>query len=392
MTTRHGAPLGRYLITTWDGGGNLPVALGVAEGLAERGHDVRLMAHSSIDKRCGRHGWRFRPFLHGPEFDSCRVADLSKEIESNLAQLWCNPALADDVLEELEAEPADVVAVDCVLYGAMCAAIASSTRSVGLFHLPYSTPFGGMPIGLDTLNPLRARLGLEPIATLGDVWKGLDLALVATPREFESTETFPAHVHHVGPILDGPPLMAGLDEEDLVMPSGREPLVLVSMSTSYQNQLETLHRITAALSELPVRVLLTSGPAVDPSSLHVPPNVTVRPYLPHERILPSVSVVITHAGLGTIMTSLRHGVPLLCIPMGRDQGLNAMTVQQLGAGRTLPPDASIVDIASCTAALLAKDAPERAAARKLASAFADYGGTTQAVNLIEAILPRNKST
>ncbi|CAA9410549.1 MAG: hypothetical protein AVDCRST_MAG75-2720 [uncultured Propionibacteriaceae bacterium] len=37
------------------------------------------------------------------------------------------------------------------------------------------------------------------------------------------------------------------------------------------------------------------------------------------------SVVITHAGHGSVLKSLAAGVPLVCVPMGRDQKDNTVT-------------------------------------------------------------------
>jgi hypothetical protein len=49
-------------------------------------------------------------------------------------------------------------------------------------------------------------------------------------------------------------------------------------------------------------------------------------------VLPSVDVVVSHAGLGTVTAALAHGVALVCHPFGRDQHLNAQRVEAVGAG------------------------------------------------------------
>ena len=49
-------------------------------------------------------------------------------------------------------------------------------------------------------------------------------------------------------------------------------------------------------------------------------------------ILPESTVVITHAGHGTVLKALAAGVPLVCVPMGRDQRDNTPGVLRLGAG------------------------------------------------------------
>jgi len=81
--------------------------------------------------------------------------------------------------------------------------------------------------------------------------------------------------------------------------------------------------------------------------------------------------VITHAGLGTVMTALAHGVPLLCVPLGRDQFFNAARVEALGAGRTIGADADADTIGQAIRALL-RDETARAAAKRMADAISVY--------------------
>ena len=47
---------------------------------------------------------------------------------------------------------------------------------------------------------------------------------------------------------------------------------------------------------------------------------------------PSTDLVITHGGHGTVSAALRHGVPVLCMPMGRDQREVAGSAVWQGAG------------------------------------------------------------
>jgi hypothetical protein len=65
---------------------------------------------------------------------------------------------------------------------------------------------------------------------------------------------------------------------------------------------------------------------VDRSGVRDPgANTQVARYVPHAEILPSASLVITHAGFRTTMAALGHGVPLFT-PLGRDQHFNAERV------------------------------------------------------------------
>jgi UDP:flavonoid glycosyltransferase YjiC (YdhE family) len=60
-------------------------------------------------------------------------------------------------------------------------------------------------------------------------------------------------------------------------------------------------------------------------------------YLPFGELLPQVSVLIHHGGIGTLSQALAAGVPQLLMPMGHDQPDNAMRLARLGAGASLTP-------------------------------------------------------
>jgi hypothetical protein len=74
-----------------------------------------------------------------------------------------------------------------------------------------------------------------------------------------------------------------------------DPLVLVSFSTSYMNQLALAQRVLDALAGLPVRALLTAGPALDAQALRIPANARTVAYIPHRTVLPHAALVVTHA-------------------------------------------------------------------------------------------------
>jgi UDP:flavonoid glycosyltransferase YjiC (YdhE family) len=58
------------------------------------------------------------------------------------------------------------------------------------------------------------------------------------------------------------------------------------MSSTYQEQYDSLERVAAALADLPVRGLVTAGPALDAAAISAPPNVTVVQSTPHNQVLP----------------------------------------------------------------------------------------------------------
>ena len=141
--------------------------------------------------------------------------------------------------------------------------------------------------------------------------------------------------------------------------------MLLTLSTTLQGQAEALPGLLDALASLPIRVLLTLGGVLAPDAVPAPGNVTVRGYLPHEAVLPHMAAVVTHAGMSTVATALAAGVPMVCVPQGRDQPLNAARVEELGAGLMIAADATPDELANAVQRVLADpdSAPRRSDSR-----------------------------
>jgi MGT family glycosyltransferase len=216
-------------------------------------------------------------------------------------------------------------------------------------------------LGLPKLNAARADLGLAPLRHVFDALDRCDRVLVMTSPSFDPPPPrLPENVRYVGPVLDDP---AWATSSQLALPRGHDPLVLVAMSSTYQAQQDLLNRVVDALAPLPVRGLVTLGPSLHPGEVHPAPNVVVVPSAPHADILPKAAAVITHGGHGTVIKALAAGVPLVCLPNGRDQGDNAARVVAAGAGLRLPRSSSAAAIRRTLQRVLGEPAFTRNARR-----------------------------
>jgi MGT family glycosyltransferase len=185
--------------------------------------------------------------------------------------------------------------------------------------------------------------------------------LVACPQEFDAAmPDLPANVRYVGAIRDAPP--AAERESPWGRPEG-QPRVLVAFSTTYQHQEDVLRLVATALAALPVQAIMTVGTVIDPGAIEPAPNVAMHRYLPHAALLPDCGLVVTHAGFGTVMAVLAHGVPLLCLPMGRDQHENAARVAACGAAMVLSAGAGVEEMRHAMQELLTTPAYQEAARR-----------------------------
>jgi UDP:flavonoid glycosyltransferase YjiC (YdhE family) len=116
------------------------------------------------------------------------------------------------------------------------------------------------------------------------------------------------------------------------------------------------------------------------------PGLTVLHDADHDEIMSRCDVVISHGGLGTALRALAHGVPMLLIPLGRDQHINAARVTYLGAGLTIPADSSPAQV-TATLSTLVGDPSSRAAAQTVADRLADEAADERALVAIGRLAP-----
>lgn len=411
-----------YLFATLDAGGAVPPVLSVAGALAERGHDVRVLSDPVMRTEVEAVGGRHVPWVHGPHRHvRAKDTDITKDWQARTPigamattrdGLMVGPAaeFARDTLDELGRQPADVVVSEMLLFGAMIAGQAAHVPVAVLFTTilplpgPGRPPFGpgfmparGIPgrmrdagVGrlsgalwnkaLPRLNETRAAHGLPPLGHVFDQIAGADRLVVLTSEAFDFPAAgLPAHVRYVGPRLADPAWV-----EEWIPPAGEQPLVLVGMSSTYQKHTRMLDRVAQALGRLPVRGLITTGPAVDPEEVNAPANVTVVRSAPHAQVLEHAAAVVTHAGHGTVIKALAQGVPVVALPIGRDQPDVAARLVASGAGLRLRPGSPARRIAAAVERVLHEPSFAAAAAR-LAEGIAEEVAQDRAVAELEAL-------
>ena len=169
-----------------------------------------------------------------------------------------------------------------------------------------------------------------------------------------------------------------------------DPLVYVtfgSVTGGFDVLNVVFERSLRALADLPVRVLLTTGHAVDPESLRPwPDNARVEQWWPQDDVMPLASVVVGHGGFGTTMSALAAGVPQVVVPLfASDQEINATRIAQVGAGIRLDGRQEATEgLADAVSRVLA-DEGMRAVAGAMADEIASLPEVSQIVGSIEAL-------
>ncbi len=316
----------------------------------------------------------------------------------------------------LDAWPADVVVFDWLFLGAAVAAESAGIPAAALVHCPYPLPIAGAPplfsgmkpmagvvgslrdravngffrrfsaAGLPQLNRVRAERGLVPLNAWEDQLRSVAAIYVLTAPEldFAGALSLPANVHYVGPAFEH-----YSDQWCSPWPSeNSDPLILVSFSTSYMNQNALVQRVLDAVDGLEARVLFTAGPAIDVAQLRLPANTKAEQFVPHRAVLPNASLVITHAGWQTVNAALSCGVPLVCIPDGRDQPDNAVRVVAVGAGVRVSKKAPIGKMRRVVEHALGDPSLKRGA-ELMATALSRQDGTLATVEALENLVKTN---
>ena len=351
-----------YLFITWDGGGNVPPAMAIGEELRRRGHGVRFLGHAGQRPALEAAGFEVEPTVESRPF---AASDGVSPIP--MARMFGDRGLGRDALAALARHPADLVVADCLLLGAMEELRRHRAPYAVLEHLfdaYYRGPFLRGPMGvLLRLQGLRLAASLDAART----------TLVAALPSLDPAGARPGAVT-IGPVVGGVPRTPG------------DPAVLVSLSTfGYDGMTGRLQRLLDATAGLDARVVVTTGPHVDRSRLRTADNHEVHAYLPHDEVMPQVSLVVGHGGHGTTMRALAHDLPVVVMPMHAfvDQAMVGRSIERAGAGRLVPRRHGVDALAAVIAEML-PEGPHHRVAAQLGAEIRALPGAVLGADALEA--------
>jgi UDP-N-acetylglucosamine:LPS N-acetylglucosamine transferase len=338
----------RVLFCATPGEGHVRTLLPLLQALHARGHGVAWAGAAETHALVPAHmpvpcfdvgpGWqsaRFRLFGRWPELSAARGTDAASRIFPKLYGAVIAARMLAPLQAALQAfKPELVIGENAAL------AVPLAAQAAGV---PHVTQGVGMP--------LPAHRVQEAVAHLASHW----LRLTGTPPPPDGGLYRHLYLDICPPSLQPEPLPAELPAHSLqpfdasatgpvelerLLPgplaAQRElPLVYLSLGTML-NRPELLRTVLAALSGLPLRVVVATGPDVEPAQLQpLPPTVHAQRHLPQAELLPHCQLVISHGGAGTVYAAAAHGLPQLALPQMADQFVNTAALEHSHAGRVL---------------------------------------------------------
>ena len=377
--------------------GHVRPLLPVAQALLRAGHNVRLATGPELHDLVRAAG--IHPVAAGP---SCELAFGTVERDPRFAELSfiqrapvafsqvIAPAKLPD-LEQIVAEwRPDLIVHECTdLAGPIAAAVAglpAVTQGWGLVPLPGRT----VPDPADVVALWRSR-GVEP-----DPYAGIFGAVHLHPMPSSLEPDAHVPVGFLQPMRFGTAPVAGATLPawvDRLDPAHR-PVIYVSLGThTYFSRPEFFRTILDGLSlrGLDADVVVTVGVHNDPHSVGSQlPNVHVEGWLPLTHLLPRCSLVICHAGSGTLLAGLAAGLPLLLLPRGADQFENSAASERAGVARVVAPETLTADAIADGVEQLLMCVTYREAAARVRADIEAMPAPSDVVPLLEQLARENR--
>lgn len=377
----------RVLISSIAGWGHVHPMVPLAQAFLDRGDDVLWATAPQLCARLEAAGIRTAPSgLEGPtaqgilaeRFPEIFVLPPHERPAATFPRLFgvvFAPAMLADLLPVAEQwQPSVIVSDAGELAGPLVAAsvgVPGITVGFGAV-LPAERVAGAS----DFVAPLWEELRLEPRPYAG-CYDHLYLDIY--PPGLSEGDT--SHIPHLQSLR---PVPFAFKEEDLVYElNPATPIVYVTLGTVFNRDTSLMKTVVEAVQDLPLQVVVTVGPKGDPQAVGpVGDNVLVARYIPQTKLLDRCSLVISHAGSGTFLAALSHGIPQLCLPQAADQFLNGQACTASGAGITLVPGTTTPEAIRGAAHRLLNEAKFREAAERLGAEIARMPGPDEVAGVI----------
>ncbi len=277
----------------------------------------------------------------------------------------------------------DLVVRDAAEYGGCVAAEVLGIPHASVRTAHTSSSFARRHLLAADLRRLRSAFGLPPDPLVDMPFRYLHLA--CEPPGFSPLdEPMASTAHLLRPVIvDQVP---GWSAAEVLPANPLYPTVCITLGTVVNRTPGVFGSLLGALNSEPANLVVLVGRDVDPRSFgQQPETVVIRRYIPLSSILPRCQMVVSHAGFGTVVSTLLHGLPSLLMPLGADQPANAAACARLEVARVLGPAEHTPETVRSALRAVLDSAHLRRRAATLRDAMALMPGPVHAVNLLERL-------
>ena len=385
----------RVLFTTQPTSSHWHQLVPLAQALESAGHEVAFASTPGFCPSIEAKG--FRSFRAGVDETEEEVQQINEQVAASeeippvvaFLKYWFGGIRADRMLPDLldiisDWRPGMVVREHTELTGCVAAERAGIPHST--FQIAAPVPWFMRGMG-EPLNRLLASVGLLE-GKPDDILYRYLLLYPRPPSLWNPGVPVPPTMHafrYTGFSQSG-------DEKlpEWVGELGKRPTVYATLGTVFNRRTDLLSAILEGLRGEPVNLILTVGRNRDPMEFgEQPAHVHIERYIPQSLLLPLCDLVVTHGGSGTMMDALSHGLPLVMIPVGADQPVNARLCAELGVARVVTPNGRtelelMQEIRNATREVV-RDPAYRENAQRLRKEIEELPGLEYPVALLETL-------
>jgi UDP:flavonoid glycosyltransferase YjiC (YdhE family) len=318
-----------------------------------------------------------------PEYPTLSIGERARRVVPDVFVAVSAPAFLADASRLLAWRPDVVVREEGEFAGAVLAALASVPCVDHGWGGP-RRPRELVDAAARALDPVCRSVGLDPLP-LGGAYQWLYLEPCPPSLQPPDADEVPCE----RPIRPGSaPPRSDENAPDWLEYLG-ERVVYITLGTVpfFAADVEFFRAAIAAACELDLEVVVTVGPANDPTVLDPQPeNVHVERYLPQAQVLPHCAVVVSNGGSGSMLGALAVGVPLVIVPNSSPSQLrNAQAVAASGTGRALDRADATADRLCSELRTVLQDSSYQMAARRVAGEITTMPAPEEVVGLVESL-------
>ena len=187
---------------------------------------------------------------------------------------------------------------------------------------------------LDLINRYRKRWGLARLPTIDHTFSLL-AQVSQLCAEFDFARRLPDVFHYVGSLATNRRM-----QTEQPFPWERldgRPLIFASLGAiAYSDNVPMFRKILAACAGIDAQLVLTLGGYDDDTVRaklgEIPANALVVDFAPQQALLDRAALLVTHAGVNSVLEALSRGVPMVALPRNADQPAMAARIAHAGVG------------------------------------------------------------
>ena len=322
-------------------GGHILSSLPMIAELVKKGVEVNYFAPNSYKAQVELTGAKHCPF---PEVEEKYAGKYlaTEEFLAAIPMVFLGQAkeALDDIMAQLKADMPDAIITDELALAGRLAAwklklpmlmMFTSFAPGGKFSIFRTWPeFPGSPAraaAMELAQEFQAEYG-GPLLTPAEIFEGTGDYNVST-----ITKAFQPGSENFGDnfFFAGAQIAPRAEDGTWQPPTNGKPLLYTSLGSLFNNWPEFYQMLFPVVKDLDINVLCSLGKTIKPEDLgEIPANVTTMAFTPQLEVLEHTDFFLTHAGIGSVMEALYHGVPMMCIPQMDEQIATARRAKELG--------------------------------------------------------------